>query len=305
LQAILLLIVIVCIKVLCQQWRLFGEPPLPTAQKYLRSDLIAACFYFENLNLIWRENDYFADFQKASVTRHIWTLAVEEQYYIAWPFLFMAVSGVAKMVTNASDSVPHSSAALQVSPPSPTQARNVVLCLTAFEVVAIGFSQVLGWHVYQTQGPSAAYYHTFTRAGDFAVGGLVACTIYLLPTSEVVRYQRSANLPPMSFQQRAMLEVGSAVNVLGISCGLVQLDKEEVLEMYFQWLRLPLAAITILSTIPQSLQATEPLPWWAFFTRFICSKALRFLGTTSVPHFPPLWYFAFCLDFLATSIHPS
>ena len=56
-----------------------GARPTSEEQWFLYTDLMWALAYGENFNLIWRDNNYFADFQRASVMRHVWSLAVEEQ----------------------------------------------------------------------------------------------------------------------------------------------------------------------------------------------------------------------------------
>ena len=56
-----------------------------------RGDIVASLFYVENWYQIWSGSSYFAD-QGLPVLRHIWSLAVEEQFYLIWPLFIAAVS---------------------------------------------------------------------------------------------------------------------------------------------------------------------------------------------------------------------
>jgi peptidoglycan/LPS O-acetylase OafA/YrhL len=55
----------------------------------LRGDALASLFYINNWHLIFTDQSYFASFEP-SVFRHLWSLSVEEQFYLLWPLLFAA-----------------------------------------------------------------------------------------------------------------------------------------------------------------------------------------------------------------------
>lgn len=54
-------------------------------------DVLMAAVYFTNWDLILRGVSYFEMFERPSQLRHLWSLAVEEQFYIVWPVLFALV----------------------------------------------------------------------------------------------------------------------------------------------------------------------------------------------------------------------
>ncbi len=56
----------------------------------LRADVVAALGYFTNWYLVFSGEDYFDTFTRPSLLRHLWSLAIEEQFYLAWPLLTFA-----------------------------------------------------------------------------------------------------------------------------------------------------------------------------------------------------------------------
>lgn len=62
----------------------------PDRIEQLRGDAIASLAYFANWHFILGEQSYFDQFQRPSLLTHLWSLSVEEQFYLFWPLLFAA-----------------------------------------------------------------------------------------------------------------------------------------------------------------------------------------------------------------------
>ena len=62
---------------------------LPDAIGTLRSDTVAALTYTSNWWQMIAHRSYFAQAGRPELLKHLWSLAIEEQFYLAWPFLLM------------------------------------------------------------------------------------------------------------------------------------------------------------------------------------------------------------------------
>src|SRR5258708_9864301 len=56
----------------------------------LRGDAFASLAYFANWHFIYSHQSYFEQFQAPSLFTHLWSLSVEEQFYLFWPLVFAA-----------------------------------------------------------------------------------------------------------------------------------------------------------------------------------------------------------------------
>jgi peptidoglycan/LPS O-acetylase OafA/YrhL len=67
----------------------------------LRGDALSSLFYFANWHFIYSHQSYFEQFQAPSLFTHLWSLSVEEQFYLFWPLAFatgMKLLGRGKLV---------------------------------------------------------------------------------------------------------------------------------------------------------------------------------------------------------------
>jgi peptidoglycan/LPS O-acetylase OafA/YrhL len=62
----------------------------PARVDALRGDAISALFYFANWHFVFGHESYFEQFGRPSLFTHLWSLSVEEQFYLFWPLVFAA-----------------------------------------------------------------------------------------------------------------------------------------------------------------------------------------------------------------------
>ena len=104
-----------------------------------------------NINLANSGTDYFATYQQPSLVQHFWSLAVEEQFYLVWPLLLLAV-------------------ALWANRRGAGRAGRRLGTVAAATVTAS-----FVWCVVQTgTDPSAAYFSSPGRAWELGAGALIA-----------------------------------------------------------------------------------------------------------------------------------
>jgi len=63
----------------------FAVIRLPDEIARLRGDALAAFGYVTNWYFIFRQQSYFEVIGRPSLFQHLWSLAIEEQYYVIWP----------------------------------------------------------------------------------------------------------------------------------------------------------------------------------------------------------------------------
>ena len=63
---------------------------LPEEVAGLRWDALAAVGYVTNWYLVLGQESYFETVGRPSLLQHLWSLAIEEQFYVLWPLLFAA-----------------------------------------------------------------------------------------------------------------------------------------------------------------------------------------------------------------------
>ncbi|HEU4736044.1 MAG TPA: acyltransferase family protein [Solirubrobacterales bacterium] len=115
---------------------------------------LSAVGYFNNWWLILHDVSYFARFAPPSPLNHLWSLSVEEQFYIVWPFLLMAALHL----------VPE--ARRKAGPRPRLAAVALAAALCSGILMAILYTPSLD--------PSRVYYGTDTRALELLVGAALA-----------------------------------------------------------------------------------------------------------------------------------
>ena len=157
--------------VLCLAVLAYALAFAPDRVAELRGDLPAALGFVTNWHMIREAESYFGGFEEPSLVRHLWSLAVEEQYYLIWPLVLLAATQVFRP-TAGTDGV--------------ARYRGLAVCFALAALAAAVAMAVL--HVGGSD-PMRLYYGTDTRATGLLLGATLAClwapglgTAYSLPT---------------------------------------------------------------------------------------------------------------------------
>ncbi|MEO8457406.1 MAG: acyltransferase family protein [Chloroflexota bacterium] len=119
---------------------------LPDEVAALRGNALAAFGYVSNWYQIFHSQSYFESLGRPSLLKHLWSLGVEEQFYLVWPIVFTLV--LARLRRRY-----------------------------AFGLIVAGAmaSAALMWYKFDPAGdPSRIYYGTDTRASGLLIGAALA-----------------------------------------------------------------------------------------------------------------------------------
>jgi len=143
-------------------WVSVVQPAQLTA---LREDVIAAFAYASNWWYVFHHVSYFASFGPLSPLSHLWSLAVEEQFYLVWPLILIVAvryvlrgKGLRRNVLGRN-----------------VLRRNVLLGLIVLAAAASAGAMAV---MYQPGGdPNRVYYGTDTRAFELLIGAALAVAL--------------------------------------------------------------------------------------------------------------------------------
>ncbi|WP_026198470.1 acyltransferase family protein [Wenxinia marina] len=128
---------------------------LPREMRVLPGQVIGAVTFVANI-VLWRQSGYFAPAADELPLLHIWSLGVEEQFYIFAPVLIIGILRWAPRL------------------------------LIPFVVIATILSFALSV-VFSSRMPDASFYLLPTRAWELAAGSLVSLAVLPRPSNRVVR----------------------------------------------------------------------------------------------------------------------
>ena len=154
----------------------------------IRSGALSSLFYVSNWSQIAQSGSYFVATGPVSPLTHTWSLAVEEQFYLVWPLVVVAVMGLSAGF------------------------KRGVRALLALSIIGTVASSIEMAVLYRPTGNTTRlYFGTDTHAQSILVGAAVACVLTLVE----LRRGNEGMAPPVH-GRRAQ----STVTALGVA-GLV------------------------------------------------------------------------------------
>lgn len=146
----------------------------------LRSDLPSSIFYVSNWWFIFHHVSYFARFGPPSPLGHLWSLSIEEQFYLIWPLLVLA--GMRWIGS-----------------------RRVLILITLTVATASAIEMGLVYAASPNGDPTRVYDGTDTRAFALLIGAALA---FALPRNRV--------FAPITPGATRLLNIVGGVGLLGI-----------------------------------------------------------------------------------------
>jgi peptidoglycan/LPS O-acetylase OafA/YrhL len=229
-------------------WVTIFGPAQPTK---FRDAVIAAALYVSNWQLIFQHVSYFARFGAPEPLGHLWSLAVEEQFYIFWPFLMLL--GV-RFVREA--------------PGVPSGVRPRLAAVTLAMAAASAIAMAVLYH--PSFDPSRVYDGTDTRAFELLGGAALAM---LWPSRRL-----QATIPAGA---RSVLDGLGTVGLLGIALLIWQTNQYSPFIYHGGLVLLTIATVLVVAALAHPASRLGPLLGWG---------PLRWIGVRSYGiylwHFP-------------------
>jgi len=180
----------------------------PDQLTQIRGDAFATLGYVANWREIFSHHDYFALFSAPSPLNHTWSLAIEEQFYVIWPLMFVALLARFKHAT-----------------------PKAVLVTTL--TLAAG-SSALMIAIYDPANTNRAYFGTDTRAAAILFGAALAAWLTI-------------HGPTTSQARRVALEALGLAGVAALAIAWTRLDGQSPTLYHGGFLLCGLAATTVIA----------------------------------------------------------
>ena len=135
---------------------------LPGEAAGFRGDATASLFYVTNWWFVAKGQSYFGGTGRPSLLMHLWSLAVEEQFYLVWPAFLLVALGRSPQARSGAGSQAERAERLRAL-------WRAVGWATLLAVCSVGLTALLysPW-----RDPSRVYYGTDTRAFELLIGAL-------------------------------------------------------------------------------------------------------------------------------------
>ena len=222
----------------------------------LRLDAFSALFYVANWHFILVGSNYFARTGPTSPLLHTWSLAVEEQFYLVWPLVVIAV----------------------------VRSRFGLRLLLTVCVAGALASATLMAVLYSPANQNRLYYGTDTRAQSLLVGAALSVSLTLLAKrrSELGAVTSAPSLWRARTRSARLVMIG--VGIIGIAItgalwALVNVDDAFAFRGGFL-----LAAVSTVCVLASVVVAPGSV-----LTSFLTIRPLRYLGRISYGMY--LWHF--------------
>ena len=196
-------------------------------------EIRATTLYAANWNLIARSDDYFAESEAASPLRHMWSLAVEEQFYLVWPLLLIGVVWVCRRRLGVAMAV-------------------AVALATASAVAMIA--------LYSPANVARAYYGTDARVFQPLLGAVLAiATVWLSRRTAKAEPKSVAILPPPGRHAAAAIGV-AAFAALGLMA--VRLDGGKSSYFHYGAIAVAVCTAALIWSLERSPSFAAIVGWW-------------------------------------------
>jgi peptidoglycan/LPS O-acetylase OafA/YrhL len=123
---------------------------LPKEASELRGGVVASLGYVTNWYLIFNQQSYFSSLGRQPMLEHLWSLAIEEQFYLLWPLILGVV--------------------LKFWRPSRTKLVVGILAVAGVSALVMGL-------LYNAEDPSRVYYGTDTHSSGLLIGAALAVLV--------------------------------------------------------------------------------------------------------------------------------